>query len=242
MAVQLSEAVHRKPVIKAARDLGITTPLEARPSLALGAFEVTLLELTSAYAAVDAGAYPVKPWTITGFEEQDANSAPPKHAGLWRLTEQKDLLTLLRGTVERGSGRRARLPVRAYGKTGTSQDYRDAWFMGFAGNLVVGVWVGNDDSSSMKGVTGGSLPAEIWATFMREAIESDETFQRKLHEVAAFRAKTRKKDRSVKLASSKLVPEMEKKHRLRAQDLDFFRDHRPPRNRDRRGLFGGLFR
>ncbi len=245
VAVQLSEAVRRKPVIKAARDLGITTPLKARPSLALGAFEVTLLELTSAYAAVDAGAYPVKPWAITGFEEADKNGAPPRQAGLWRLTEQKDLLTLLRGTVERGSGRRARLPgVRAYGKTGTSQDYRDAWFMGFAGNLVVGVWVGNDDSSPMNRVTGGSLPAEIWATFMRKAIDADEAFQRKLHKVAAFRAKTRKKDRSVKLASSKLEPEKEKQGRTRkgrrAEDFDFFRERRPPR--DRRGLFGGLFR
>jgi penicillin-binding protein 1A len=246
VAVQLSEAVRRKPVIKAARDLGITTPLKARPSLALGAFEVTLLELTSAYAAVNAGAYPVKPWAITGFEDADTNGAPPKKAGLWRLTEQKHLLTLLRGTVERGSGRGARLPIRAYGKTGTSQDYRDAWFMGFAGNLVVGVWVGNDDSSPMNRVTGGSLPAEIWATFMREAIKSDEDFKRKLQKVAAFRAKTRKKDRSVKLAASKLEAKPERKGRkpkgFRGEDLDFFRDNRPPRNRDRRGLFGGLFR
>jgi penicillin-binding protein 1A len=71
VAVQLSEAVGRKPVIDVARDLGITTPLKPQPSLALGAFEVNLLELTSAYAAVAAGAYPVKPWAITGFETED---------------------------------------------------------------------------------------------------------------------------------------------------------------------------
>jgi len=246
VAVQLSEAMRRKPVIKAARDLGISTPLKARPSLALGAFEVTLIELTSAYAAVAAGAYPVKPWTITGFEEADSNAAPPRGAGRWRLNEKKELKTLLRGTVESGSGRRARLPIRAYGKTGTSQDYRDAWFIGFAGNLVVGVWVGNDDFSKMNGVTGGSLPAEIWVTFMREAIEQDPGFEKKQKAIAAFEAKPRK--RKVKIAKNAFKQDGQggqggkkrKRKVRRAGDFDFFEDRRP--RRERRGLFGGLFR
>ena len=202
VAVQLSEAVRRKPVIQAARDLGITAPLKPQPSLALGSFEVSLLELTTAYAAVAAGAYPVKPWAITGFETADERSAPPNGAGMWKLKEQKDMLTLLRGTVERGTGRRARLPIRAYGKTGTSSEYRDAWFIGFAGNLVVGVWVGNDDNTPGKRVTGGSLPAEIWVRFMRGAIEQDEAFTTELPQIAAFPAKSQK--RKVKLASAKL--------------------------------------
>jgi penicillin-binding protein 1A len=244
VAVQLSEAVRRRPVIQAARDLGITTPLKPQPSLALGAFEVTLIELTSAYAAVAAGAYPVKPWAITGFEAAGEQPMPPRGSGKWKLQEQKDMLTLLRGTVERGTGRRARLPVRAYGKTGTSSDYRDAWFIGFAGNLVVGVWVGNDDNSSMKRVTGGSLPAEMWAGFMREAIEEDEDFSRKLPQIAAFPAKSQK--RNVKLAWGKLGVEAFDGRERRAQrlrrleELDFFKDRRP--RRERRGIFGGLFR
>ena len=186
VAVRLSEAAGRGAVIAAARDLGITTPLAPAPSLALGSFEVSLLELTSAYCAVAAGAYPVKPWAITGFGRVDGQTLPPWNSGLWRLDEQQDLKTLLNGTVRYGSGRRAQLPITAYGKTGTSQNYRDAWFIGFAGNLVVGVWVGNDNSSSMKRVTGGSLPAEIWKTFMSEAIRSDEQFERDLPEITAF--------------------------------------------------------
>jgi penicillin-binding protein 1A len=206
VAVQLSEAVGRKPVIDAARDLGITTPLKPQASLALGAFEVNLLELTSAYAAVAAGAYPVKPWAITGFEMEDAYSAPPGKAGKWLLQEQEDMLTLLNGTVERGTGRRARLPIRAYGKTGTSSDYRDAWFIGFAGNLVVGVWVGNDDFTPMKRVTGGSLPAEIWVRFMRKAIEEDKSFERELPQIAAFSASPREDVREVNLVSNVITP------------------------------------
>ena len=199
VAVRLSEAAGRGAVIAAARDLGITTPLAPAPSLALGSFEVSLLELTSAYCAVAAGAYPVKPWAITGFGRVDGQTLPPRNSGLWRLDEQQDLKTLLNGTVRYGSGRRAQLPITAYGKTGTSQNYRDAWFIGFAGNLVVGVWVGNDDSSSMKRVTGGSLPAEIWKTFMSEAIRSDEQFERDLPKITAFHKKVRPSSGSVPL-------------------------------------------
>jgi membrane peptidoglycan carboxypeptidase len=201
VAVRLSEAVGRDAVIGAARDLGITTPLEPAPSLALGSFEVSLLELTSAYCAVAAGAYPVKPWAITGFGGVDGQALPPQDSGLWRLEEQEDLKTLLNGTVRYGSGRRAQLPIAAYGKTGTSQNYRDAWFIGFAGNLVVGVWVGNDDSSSMKRVTGGSLPAQIWKTFMSEAIRSDEHFESDLPEIAAFPRRAHPSYNSVKLVA-----------------------------------------
>jgi len=191
VAVQIAEATRRRPVIQAARDLGITTPLKARPSLALGAFEVTLLEMTSAYAAVAAGAYPVKPWSVTGYEEIDLEVTPPKGAGRWRLNERQYMRALLRAVVKNGSGRRAKLPVNSFGKTGTSQRYRDAWFIGFAGNLVVGAWVGNDNSKPMKGVTGGSLPAEIWGRFMRKAIEHDGF--RNNGRVAAFDAKPRKR-------------------------------------------------
>ena len=84
--------------------------------------------------------------------------------------EREAMRGLLRGAVERGTGRAARLGVPAFGKTGTTQDHRDALFVGFAGDLVVGVWVGNDDNTPNKKVTGGGLPARIWADFMRNAL------------------------------------------------------------------------
>jgi outer membrane biosynthesis protein TonB len=83
---------------------------------------------------------------------------------------QNELIELLRGVVEHGTGRAAALPGFAAGKTGTAQDYRDAWFVGFNDSLVVGVWVGNDDHSAMQRVTGGTLPAAIWKKFMVQAI------------------------------------------------------------------------
>ncbi|PKP95779.1 MAG: penicillin-binding protein, partial [Alphaproteobacteria bacterium HGW-Alphaproteobacteria-15] len=79
----------------------------------------------------------------------------------------------LRAAINRGTGRNAVLPIANYGKTGTSQDYRDALFVGYAGDLVVGVWIGNDDNTPMKGVTGGSTPARIWRDFMRGALRID---------------------------------------------------------------------
>ena len=205
VAVRLSEAVGRDSVIEAARDLGITSHLEATPSLALGAWEVNLLELTSAYAAVAAGAYPIKPWAITAFDDQAIDTVkPPLGAGLWRLEEKRDLDSLLAGAVRSGSGRGARLRVASYGKTGTSQDYRDAWFLGFAGDLVVGVWVGNDDFSPMRHVTGGSLPAEIWREFMVKALESQKDRERRPPQIAAFDPEARKNHGSVRIAADLL--------------------------------------
>lgn len=203
VAVKLSEAVGRETVIATARKLGIVSPLAPNPSIALGTSEVSLLEITSAYAAIAAGAYPVTPWAVAGLDAKPADGGqPPDSAGLWKLAEADEMRELLAGVVRKGSGRSAGLPIAAYGKTGTSQDHRDAWFVGFAGNLVVGVWVGNDDFSPMKGVTGGSLPATIWRTFMRAAMKEDTHFQKKLPRIAIFEARSQApKDRSPVLAS-----------------------------------------
>jgi penicillin-binding protein 1A len=203
VAVKLSEAVGREAVIATARNLGITSPLAPNPSIALGTSEVSLLELTAAYAAVAAGAYPVTPWAVAGLDAKPADGGhPPETAGLWKLGETDEMRELLAGVVRKGSGRAASLPIPAFGKTGTSQDHRDAWFIGFAGNLVVGVWVGNDDFSPMKGVTGGSLPASIWRSFMQGAMKADTHFQKKLPRIAIFEARSRMPaDRAPTLAS-----------------------------------------
>jgi 1A family penicillin-binding protein len=172
-AVRLSQQVGIGEVIAAARDLGLHAPLANTPSLALGTSEVTLLDLTAAYAAVRAGKAPVTPWGISGIKTQgDQNYvATDGNGGAQHSLEryQTELIKLLQGVVDHGTGRAAKLQGFAAGKTGTTQDYRDAWFVGFDDSLIVGVWVGNDDHSPMKGVVGGSLPAAIWKAFMEQA-------------------------------------------------------------------------
>ena len=161
-AVRLIQEVGPRAAIRAARDLGIRSPLEPSPTLALGTSETTLIELTAAFAAVAAGEYPIVPRaTERPMPGQQARRRP--------LPEQDDLKTLLAAVIERGTGRAARLPRKAYGKTGTTSDYRDALFVGFSDDLVVGVWVGADDHSAMQGVTGGGLPARVWREFMTGA-------------------------------------------------------------------------
>jgi penicillin-binding protein 1A len=172
-AARLAQQVGVQQVIAAARDLGVTDPLPAVPSLALGVADVNLLELTAAYAAVRAGKMPIKPWGVAAF---GVDGQPPSQSmgapdgGTQSLQPyQKPLLDLLQDVVRHGTGRAAALNGFAAGKTGTSQKYHDAWFIGFNDTLVTGVWVGNDDRTPMNRVTGGSLPAEIWKRFMTAA-------------------------------------------------------------------------
>lgn len=171
-AVHLAIDVGLKQVIGTARDLGITTPISATPSLALGAYGVNLLEMTGAFAAVQAGRFPIKPWGAAAVGGPDGGPLQPKTPPAPTGTldpYQQPMIELLRDVVEHGTGRAAALDGFAAGKTGTSQDFRDAWFIGFNEQLIVGVWVGNDDNSPMRHVTGGSLPAAIWKQFMTAA-------------------------------------------------------------------------
>ena len=173
VAVQVSERVGHRRVIDAARRLGITTPIAPHPSLALGASEVTLIELTAAYAAVANGGVAVWPYGIASVEAVGGKRLYRRTGGPQARVIEKGraqaLRRMLREVVRGGTGRAARLGGSEAGKTGTSQGFRDAWFVGFAGDLVAGVWVGNDDDRPMKKVTGGGLPARIWRAFMRDA-------------------------------------------------------------------------
>ncbi len=170
VAVRLYRQLGERAVLDAARDLGIRSPLAADPSLALGSSGVTLLELTSAYAAVAANAYPVR---AHAFEQEK----PGFFEGIWKAprrfgSAEHDMLTeLLRATITQGTGKAAALAIPAFGKTGTSQDSRDALFVGYAGDLVVGVWVGKDDNTPLKNITGAGLPARIWRDFMGRAVK-----------------------------------------------------------------------
>jgi penicillin-binding protein 1A len=174
--VRLAEKVGRSNIIRAAREFGISSPLDNRPSLTLGTSGLTLLELTSAYAAVAGGRFPV---AARGLPVRPAPS-PTIFSGLLeqggRLDPDRDwapMLDLLWAAANEGTGRRAALAVPTFGKTGTTQENRDALFVGFAGDLVVGVWVGRDDNKSLGKVSGGTTPATIWRSFMGPALATD---------------------------------------------------------------------
>jgi len=168
-AVRLFREVGDDKVIRMARDLGVTSPLaKGDPSLALGTSTMTLLELTSAYAAVAANSYPVVPHA---FAEEEPGWFErwvwgPDH---FSSRVHDDIEQMLRAAVNRGTGRAARLPQANFGKTGTTQDSRDALFVGYANGLVVGVWIGNDDNTPLHGAAGGGIPARIWRDFMMQA-------------------------------------------------------------------------
>jgi len=171
ITANLAQEVGISTIVDAAARCGITSPLEQNASLALGTSEVTPIELTTAYAAFASGGMAVSPYFVT---EVDG----PGGAVLYKRKDvepqriiaehvDKDLVAMLYGVVTSGTGRAASIPGHeAAGKTGTTQDYHDAWFVGFTADYVASVWVGNDDSTPMKVVTGGSLPATIWREVM----------------------------------------------------------------------------
>lgn len=171
VAARLIQKLGVGRVTQAARDLGISTPLGNDASIALGTSTGSLLELTAAYAAVANGSYPVRPRGLDAEESADDWLAR-RLGGPSRFDTRllDDLRSMLGTVVQSGTGRAAALPVPAFGKTGTTQDGRDALFVGWAGDLVVGVWIGNDDNSPVAGAAGGGLPAHIWRDFMVRAL------------------------------------------------------------------------
>jgi penicillin-binding protein 1A len=172
--VNLEEEVGRGRVVAAARMAGITSPLQENASLALGTNEVVPLELASAYCFFANGGYPIKAHLITEIDRPDGrpiyrwqpDTKPPMISDQVR----RDMTAMLYGVVAHGTGRAARLPDREVaGKTGTTQDSRDGWFVGFTTDFVATVWIGNDDNSPMHKVTGGSIPAATWNRVMTMA-------------------------------------------------------------------------
>jgi penicillin-binding protein 1A len=169
-AVRLLREVGDEAVIDIARDLGVTAPLaKGDPSLALGTSTMTLLELTAAYAGVAANEFPARARAFPAEKEGWFGWLFADRHRLSRRTHA-DIDAKLRRAINQGTGRAAMLSIPSYGKTGTSQDNRDALFVGYAGDLVVGVWIGNDDNSPLAGIHGGGLPARIWRDFMNRAL------------------------------------------------------------------------
>lgn len=160
-AVRLAHDLGPAKVIKVARQLGITEKIPDDLTMALGTGSMSLTRLTAAYASIAAGEYPIVPHALDTFQKPKTTAYDPKV-----LLGMRDLL---RSATHRGTGLEAAIQG-AYGKTGTTQDYHDALFVGYVDDLVVGVWVGNDDNSSMNGVVGGGEPAKIWKAFMLSAL------------------------------------------------------------------------
>ncbi len=172
----------RARIIKTARDMGITTPLPDTPSLPIGADAVTLLEHTGAYATFPNLGKAVKPHAILEVRTGDGEVVwrfdrdGPKPQQVLSPQVASDMIKMMNSVVENGTGRRARLDgIAAAGKTGTTNDYRDAWFMGYTGNFVCGLWFGNDDYTSTNRMTGGALPAMTWHNIMEYAHQGIET-------------------------------------------------------------------
>ncbi|WP_245881210.1 transglycosylase domain-containing protein [Thalassospira marina] len=173
IAVEVAMKTGLDHVIDMAHKLGVSSNLPAEPSLALGTSEVTLLEMTNAYAVVSNGGFNIIPHAISKIVGQDGKVLYEREGGyLTRVLNPVtagEMNNMLAAVMAKGTGKNALLDRPAAGKTGTTSDYRDAWFVGYTADLVAGVWMGNDNGSPMEEVTGGGLPAEMWKSFMLHA-------------------------------------------------------------------------
>jgi penicillin-binding protein 1A len=177
ITANLAQEVGVDNVIAAATRVGIDSPLAQNASIALGTSEVTPMEITRAYAVFANGGYRVYPYLVTQVEDAAGHVLYKRHFQSDEERERivashvnKDLVAMMAGVVSHGTGMGAAVPGHeTAGKTGTTQDFHDAWFVGYTHDYVCAVWVGNDDSSPMKSVTGGSLPATIWKATMTVA-------------------------------------------------------------------------
>ena len=174
-AVAVGEVAGRPKVVEVARRLGLSTDLVPHRSLTLGVNDVTLLEMTGAYATIANGGFSVQPYAVTRIDDRfngilyTRPGRTPDRIVDPRTAAQMD--RMLHTVIERGTGRRAQFGAYAGGKSGTSQDYRDAWFIGYTAALVAGVWIGNDDASPTDRISGGGHPALLWRDFMAEAVK-----------------------------------------------------------------------
>ncbi len=176
VAVRVGLEVGPKTVAKTAHRLGVQSELQANASIALGTSEVTPLELVAAYAPFANGGIAVQPYVIVKVTTAAGKTLyQRKGASLGRVIAPQYVAMMndmMRETLLTGTARKAELPGwEAAGKTGTSQDFRDAWFVGYTGRLIAGVWLGNDDNSPTKKASGGNLPVEIWSRFMGVALK-----------------------------------------------------------------------
>ena len=196
VAAQVAQRAGIARVIATANRLGIASDLAPDASLALGTNEVNLLELIAAYAPFANGGYGVIPYGISDIRDgagkilyRRAGTGPGCVIAPELAAAMNEMLA---GVINYGTGRSASLGRPAAGKTGTTQDYRDAWFIGYTSDLVAGVWLGNDDNTPMNQVTGGTLPAALWRNFMLAATREE---RRSHYRAARFRPTRRLRTR-----------------------------------------------
>jgi len=175
VAAQVLQRAGVDNVINVAHRLGITSDLTRDASLALGTSEVTLLDLVTAYCAFASGGRGALPYGITAIRDKEGKVLYQREGdrgGRIIAPEYVSAMNMmLSGVISHGTGRAAALDRPVAGKTGTTQEFHDAWFVGYTADLVAGVWLGNDDNSAMEHVTGGSLPARTWRAFMIAATQ-----------------------------------------------------------------------
>ncbi len=174
VAVKLGQEVGPKAVVRTAQRLGINSALQPNASLPLGTSEVTPLEMATAYAVFANNGQGVIPYVIREVKTTNGKVVYRRQGeGMGRIVQPQALSmmnSMMRETLLTGTGRKAEIPGwEAAGKTGTTQDFRDAWFVGYSARLVTAVWLGNDDNTPMKKVSGGGLPSEIWGKYMKAA-------------------------------------------------------------------------
>ncbi|MBA4270340.1 MAG: penicillin-binding protein [Methylobacterium sp.] len=174
IAARLINEVTPREVIRAAQRLGINSALQPNLSLALGTSEVTPVELTAAYATFANGGQSVLPYVIREVKSSAGKVIYARAATSFGPVIQPQTLSMMNAMLHQvmvsGTGTKANIPGwEVGGKSGTTQDFRDAWFVGYTARLVTSVWLGNDDNSAMKRVAGSGLPAEIWGKYMKAA-------------------------------------------------------------------------
>lgn len=173
-SIRLAQKVGMPTIIKKARELGITSELNNNFATALGGSGTNLLEMTAAYGTTMANGEKITPFGIISIKTQKGRilykAKKEKHKKVISEEICEKMKIMLKEIIENGTGKRAKMPITCYGKTGTSNDSRDASFIGFCSPLVTGVWIGNDDNSPMnKSMTGGKIPAVVWRHFMMSA-------------------------------------------------------------------------
>jgi len=175
IAIKMVDLVTPESVVDTARKFGITAPLKPVLSIALGSQEVSMLELVFAYGGLATGGNISKPILIKKIEDRNGVVLYKSRIETKRVFNSNlvyALVEMMKGVVNYGTARNAKLPRPIAGKTGTTTDYRDAWFIGFVPQIVCAAWVGNDDNTPMNRVTGGWIPALMWKQYMKTALKN----------------------------------------------------------------------
>lgn len=177
--VALSKELYLKDIAANAHRMGITTDIKLNPSMVLGSNAVKVIDMAAAYAAFANGGYAVWPYAINEISTNNGKQLYLRSKSAAKriisAKQAKQMSAMLEMVINQGTGQKAKLPVFAAGKTGTTQNYRDAWFVGWTDKYVAAVWVGNDNDKPMQKIGGGNLPAEIWHDIMMTTLGKSPT-------------------------------------------------------------------